>query len=372
MQRDHDGQERALQDRHRLHDRSVAPDGSHPLEVRGAEGQPLRLPAVRPPRPDAQRQRRRRQRHHRQRRRRRRAGQRRRPHAARRLGHRHEDQRRQPRLRDPGVLGARRQPRLRPGDQRLRRPAQRRPRPTRHGPHALLAARQRRARQRRADGARAPRPRRALHARARLRRHAGQRGVREPAVAAARLRRRAEGLRARLARLRRQARRAQAAQRRLVAALARHPRRVLPQRQLREGHRGQDLPWRGRRLADLAVGSGGLGRRPEEHLLRLLPRGLRARPLRGVDGGLPRRRSAHGQGHDALPLRAPAAAGRLDAAQQPAQRQARARQLQHPARRVRLPADHGAGRRAHRQRLLQGPHRAGRQLRGQPRAVVRA
>ena len=50
----------------------------------------------------------------------------------------------------------------------------------------------------------------------------------------------------------------------------------------------------------------------------------------------------------ALPVRAPAAARRLDAAQQPDQRQARARQLQHPARRVRLPADHGARRRPHR------------------------
>ena len=46
------------------------------------------------------------------------------------------------------------------------------------------------------------------------------------------------------------------------------------------------------------------------------------------------------------------------------QRQARARQLQHPARRVRLPAGDGAGRRADRQRLLQGPHQAGRELRG--------
>ena len=155
-------------------------------------------------------------------------------------------------------------------------------------------------------------------------------------------------LRARLERLRREPRQAAAPARHLVAALERHPRRVLPQRQLREGHRGQDLPRRDRRLADLAVGPGDLGRRPEEHVLRLLSRGLRARPVRGVDGGLPRRRPAHGQGHDALPLRATAAARRLDAAQQPAQWQARARQLQHPARRMRLSADHGAGRRADR------------------------
>ena len=60
LPRHHDGQERALQDRHRLHDRSVAPDRPHPLEVRRAEGQAVGLPPLRPPRPDAQRQRRRR------------------------------------------------------------------------------------------------------------------------------------------------------------------------------------------------------------------------------------------------------------------------------------------------------------------------
>ena len=76
------------------------------------------------------------------------------------IGHRHADQRGQPRLRDARLLGARRQPRLRPGDQRLRRPAQRRPRAARRRPRALDAPRRRRARQRRAGGARAARPRR--------------------------------------------------------------------------------------------------------------------------------------------------------------------------------------------------------------------
>ncbi len=80
LPRDDHGQERALRDRHRLHDRPLAPDGPHPLEVRRAEGQAVRLPPVRPPRPDAQRQRRRRDRlgrHRRQRRaRQRRPGQR--------------------------------------------------------------------------------------------------------------------------------------------------------------------------------------------------------------------------------------------------------------------------------------------------------
>ena len=220
------------------------------------------------------------------------------------------------------------------------------------GAHPLRAARQRGARQHRAGGARAARPQRPLHAGARLRRHAGQGGLRQPELTQARLPRGPPRLRARLERLRREPRQAAAPTRHLVAALERHPRRVLPQRQLREGHRGQDLPRRDRRLTDLAVGPGDLGRRPEEHVLRLLSRGLRARPVRGVDGGLPRRRPAHGQGHDALPLRATAAARRLDAAQQPAQWQARARQLQHPARRMRLSADHGAGRRADRSRPI--------------------
>src|SRR3954470_11343172 len=183
-----DGQERALQDRHRLHHRPLAPDRAHPLEVRRAEGPAVRLRPVRPSRPDAQRQRRRRQRDDRQRRRRRRrAGQRGRAHGARRLGRGDEKLGREPRLRHPGPLGAGRQPRLAPGDQRLRRPAQRRPRPARQEPHALRAARQRRARQRRAGRARAARPRRPLHPRPRLRRHAGQGGLRQPGLAEARL-----------------------------------------------------------------------------------------------------------------------------------------------------------------------------------------
>ena len=240
----------------------------------------------------------------------------------------------------------------------------------RREPRAHRSPRQCDQGQRRADRTRPARPSRALHARARLRGQPGRRHLGQPALAPTRLRRRAPRLRAWLERLRRQARQAQATARRLRAALERHPRRVLPQRQLREGGRGQDLPRRRGRLSDLAVGPGGLRRRPGQHLFRLLPRGLRPRPVRGVDGGLPGRRPPDRDGHDALPLRAPAADRRLDAAQQPDQRQARARQLQHAARRVRLPAGHGARRRAHRQRLLQGPHRAGRELRGQPRPLL--
>ena len=74
---------------------------------------------------------------------------------------------------------------------------------------------------------------------------------------------------------------------------------------------------------------------------------------------------------DALPVRAPAAPGRLDAAQQPHQRQAGARLVQHPARRVRLPAGDGARRRPDRQAVLRGPHQAGGELRRHPRPVVR-
>ena len=59
--------------------------------------------------------------------------------------------------------------------------------------------------------------------------------------------------------------------------------RVLHQRERDQGVRGQDLPRRDRGQPGLAVGSGGLGRRPTEHLLRLLPRGLRPRPLRDLD-----------------------------------------------------------------------------------------
>ena len=86
---------------------------------------------------------------------------------------------------------------------------------------------------------------------------------------------------------------------------------------------------------DLAVGPGGLGGDPantyfgsyREVFARDLYEAWTAVFLAGD--------RATAQRHDALPVRAPAAAGRLDAAQQPDQRQAGARLLQHPARRVR-------------------------------------
>ena len=124
-------------------------------------------------------------------------------------------------------------------------------------------------------------------------------------------------------------------------------RRVLPERERAQGLRGQDLPRRDRGQPRLAVGSGGLGRRSGEHLLRLLSRGLRPRPLRGVDRPLRRRRPRHRARRDAVPVRAPAAAGRVDAAKQPRQRQDRTRLVRDAARRGRLPDPDGAAARAH-------------------------
>ena len=60
--------------------------------------------------------------------------------------------------------------------------------------------------------------------------------------------------------------------------------RLLRQRQRAEGVGGQDVPRRDRRGTGVPVGPGDLGRRPGEHVLRLLPRGLRARPVRDLDG----------------------------------------------------------------------------------------
>ena len=66
---------------------------------------------------------------------------------------------------------------------------------------------------------------------------------------------------------------------------------------------------------------------------------------------------------DALPLRAPAASGRVDAAQQPRQRQDRAGLLQHAARRVRVPDPDGVPARPRRRVAVREPHQAGRELR---------
>ena len=58
-----------------------------------------------------------------------------------------------------------------------------------------------------------------------------------------------------------------------------------------------------------------LGRRSSEHVLRLVSRGVRPRPVRGVDGPTCGRRSRDGARRDALPLQPAAAGGRVDAAE---------------------------------------------------------
>ncbi len=58
---------------------------------------------------------------------------------------------------------------------------------------------------------------------------------------------------------------------------------LLRERQRPEGVRGQDVSRRDRRGAGVPVGPGHPGRRPVEHLLRLVPRGLRARLVRDLD-----------------------------------------------------------------------------------------
>ena len=71
---------------------------------------------------------------------------------------------------------------------------------------------------------------------------------------------------------------------------------VLPRRQRAEGQRGQDLPRRDRRVARQPVGPGGQRRRPvgwQAGLLRLLPRGVLPRPVRGLHRAAGRRRPGH-------------------------------------------------------------------------------
>ena len=147
--------------------------------------------------------------------------------------------------------------------------------------------------------------------------------------------------------------------------------RVLPERERAQGLRGQDLPRRDRREPRLAVGTGGLGRRPGEHLLRLLPRGVRARSLRDLDRPRRGRRHRHGARRDALPLRASAAARRVDASEQPRQRQAGTRLVRDAAGRGRVPDPDGAAARAHRRRAVREPHQAGRELPDLARPGVR-
>ena len=97
---------------------------------------------------------------------------------ARRLGHRHGHQRRQPRLRAARLLRARR--RLHAGLQRLRGRRERRAHAARRRAQADRDLHRRGARQPRADRPGRPRPRRDVHARAGLRLDAGPGGVDTP------------------------------------------------------------------------------------------------------------------------------------------------------------------------------------------------
>ena len=123
--------------------------------------------------------------------------------------------------------------------------------------------------------------------------------------------------------------------------------------------------------AGVTVGPGDLGRRPAEHVLRLLPGGLRARPVRDLDRPDGRRRQRHGARRDALPLQQPAAGRRLDAAQQPLERQGGAGLVRHPAGRDVVPAADGERAPPHRSLALREPHQARRELRGEPRPRLR-
>ncbi len=141
--------------------------------------------------------------------------------------------------------------------------------------------------------------------------------------------------------------------------------RVLRIGQRRQGQRGQDLPGRDRRGPGLALGPVGAGRQRHQRqagLLRLLPRGVRPRSLRGVHraaGG--RRRVDRPAGH-AVPVRPPAAPERRDAAQLAGERQGGARHRRRAARRDLLPDPDGlaVGARPRFRALLRPRHPGGR------------
>ena len=183
--------------------------------------------------------------------------------------------------------------------ERLRRHRERRAHAARHLARADDLVHEREQRQRRPDRADRGRqehddggePR--LHRRARLRLDAGGRRADRGGRARRRVRpgarRLGQGWAAYDAAAQATRRRASGDQRKRVDELQT---RVLRQRERAEGVRGQDVPRRDRREHDLAVGPGDLRRRPGEHLLRLLPRGLRPRPVRDLDRPDGRRRHA--------------------------------------------------------------------------------
>ena len=111
---------------------------------------------------------------------------------------------------------------------------------------------------------------------------------------------------------------------------------VLPLGQRRQGKRGQDLPRRDRGRLGVPMGAGRRGehdRQRQTALLRLLSRGVRPRPVRGVHRPARRRRRAHRSRRHALPVRGPAASRWLDAAQLAGERQGGAGHWRRPARR---------------------------------------
>ena len=85
----------------------------------------------------------------------------------------------------------------------------------------------------------------------------------------------------------------------------RDPTTLLAVDQRRAGQRGQDLPGRDRRRPGLAMGPVGPGRPADQRradLLRLLPRGVLARPLRGVHRAAAGRRRQQRPGRRPLPV----------------------------------------------------------------------
>ena len=241
--------------------------------------------------------------------------------------HRHRDDRGEPRLRPAGLRRAARRPAVPGRLQRLRRHRQRRPRPARRRPPARHHLRERdrtatSCRRRSSTSAAADRPPwRWASAPPRPPRWPPPAPPRTPIRTGRSTTTSAAGRRydKRPERPRPPAAGLPSAQRKQLAP------HLLPVRERAEGQRGQDLPRRGRRVARQPVGAGGRGRRPGADLLRLLPRGLRPRPVRDLHRAARLRRRRHREGHRALPVRAAAAARRLDAAQQPGQRQDRAR-----------------------------------------------
>ena len=283
----------------------------------------------------------------------------------------HRDERCEPRLRAAGLSRARRAVHV--GDhERLRRQRVRRPRRARRLACAYDVVCGREQRQRRPDGAHRRRQDDPVHGRARVRIDPVGRRFHGGIGARRGLGGRDRRVQARLAGLRRRPESpAEHAAGHSRAAGRAAPQRVLHVGQRPQGRRGQDLPGRARRGTRVAVGPGDLCRRPAEHVFRLLPRGLRTRPLRDLDGPDGRRRHRDREGRDAVPLRPPAAAGRVDAAQQPRERQARTRLVRHAARRDRVPAADGGRAAPHRPRSLRAAHQARRELRRRARPGVR-